>query len=102
MKPYRLFVQGKNFLIKKNSKVMRYGFTQNMFVEADSPSQAKLIAIATTKLDKELKEITLNSESDPPQINVETFWELDVLDDISDIDTNRNFFVEKRWWQFWR
>ena len=102
MKRYRLLVKGRNFLIHNDGKAKKHGFDQNMIIEADSPKKAKLIAIATIKLDKELKEITLKSESNPPQVHVETFWELDVLEDISDIDTNRSFFIEKRWWQFWK
>ena len=101
MTQYRVLIKGNNYLINKDGKTKKYGFSQNMFIEADSSQKAKLIAIATIKLDKELEAITLNSESDPPQVWVDTFWELDVLDDISSIDTNRNYFREK-WWQFWK
>ena len=101
MTQYRVLIKGNNYLINKDGKTKKYGFSQNMFIEADSSQKAKLIAIATIKLDKELGAITLNSESDPPQVWVDTSWELDVLDDISSIDTNRNYFREK-WWQFWK
>ena len=102
MKRYRLLVKGRNFRMNHDGKLKKYGFVQNMFVEADTPSKAKLIAVATTKVDKELNGKILNSESDPPHVYVETFWELDVLDNINNLDTHRHFFVEKRWWQFWK
>ena len=88
--------------MNNDGRPKKHGFIQNMLVEADSHSKAKLIAIATTRVDKELNDKTLNSESNPPHIYVETFWELDVLDNVNDIDTDRHFFIEKKWWQFWK
>ncbi len=102
MKRYRILLKGNNFLMNTNGKPRKHGFHQNLVIEADSPKKAKLIALATTRLDKELKGILLNKESDPPEIRVDTFWELDVLENVNDLDTERHYYVEKRWWQFWK
>ena len=39
-------MNGRNFLIDINGKPKKHGFYQNIVVEADSPKQAELLAIA--------------------------------------------------------
>jgi len=102
MKKYRLLLKGRNFLINDDGKHKKHGFHQNVFVDADSPRQAELSAISKIWHDKELKQITLNPDDDPPAIQLDTIWELDILDDVSQVETGRTFFIEKnKWWKFW-
>ena len=103
MHKYRLLMRGGNFLLNRDGKQKRYGFYQNVVIVAGSPRQAKLLAISKIWHDRELEKITLNAKDDPPKIQLETLWELDILDDVSKIESNRTFFPdEKKWWQFWK
>lgn len=102
MKKYRLLLNGKNFLLKRDGKTQKYGFYQNMFIEADSPKQAERMAFTKIWHDKELTSITLNNKNDPPKVKLETFWELDVLYYAKQLETGRTYYLEKRWWQFWK
>jgi hypothetical protein len=102
MKRYRLLIRGQNFLINSDGKTQKCGFTQNMFIEADNPKQAETKVLVKMKFDQGLKALTLNTEDDPPKIALDTFWELDILDEVSGINEERVFYPEKKWWQFWR
>ena len=81
-------MRGRNFLININGKTKKYGFFQNLVVDANNPKQAKLLGIAKVRHDDELNQVTLNPSDDPPIILVDTFWELDVLDDVEQLDFN--------------
>ncbi|HOO47056.1 MAG TPA: hypothetical protein PLM29_12545 [Deltaproteobacteria bacterium] len=102
MKRYRLLMHGRNYLISTNGKPAKQGFFQNLIIEAESPQKACLLAKARITHDRELRGITLNTKKDPPVVELDTFWELDVLDDVGHIGPERTFYLEKRWWQFWR
>jgi hypothetical protein len=102
MKKYRLLMKGRNFLINADGKQEKHGFHQNIFIDADSPRQAELSAASTIWHDEELQKAILNPEDDPPVIQLDTIWELDILDDVSQVETGRTFFIEKKkWWKFW-
>jgi len=102
MKKYRLLIHGRNFLIDVDGKPKKQGFYQNVFIYAVHPKQAELLV--TTKIwhDKDLKKLILNKKKDPPKIFLETFWELDTVDFPGQIESDRTFYIEKKWWQFWR
>jgi hypothetical protein len=103
MKKYRLLMNGKNFLLSTDDgKKHKHGFYQNMFIEADSPKQAERMALTKIWHDKELMAITLNKKNDPPQIHLETFWELDELHYAKYLETGRTFYLQKKWWQIWK
>ncbi|HIJ78287.1 MAG: hypothetical protein OEY01_03145 [Desulfobulbaceae bacterium] len=102
MKKYRLLINGQNFLIESDGKPRKHGFYQNFFIEAANPKQAELIVTSRLWHDKELTKITLNKKKDPPRIKLCTFWELDILNYVGKLNTDRNFYLEKRWWQFWK
>ena len=102
MKKYRLLINGRNFLIEIDGKPQKQGFYQNFFIEATSPKQAELIVTSRLWHDKALKKITLNKEKNPPKIKLETFWELDVINYVGQHTSDRTFYIEKRWWQFWK
>lgn len=95
-------MNGRNYLISINGKPKKQGFFQNIIIEAESPQKACLLAKAKITHDRELKEVTLNPRNDPPVVELDTFWELDVLDDVDNLKSGRTFYLEKRWWQFWK
>lgn len=102
MKNYKLLMNGRNFLISTNGKAKKHGFYQHIVIEAESPQKAGLLARARITHDSALKEITLNTENDPPVVQLHTFWELDVADEVGELEQGRTFYLEKKWWQFWK
>ena len=96
-------MHGQNFLINRDGRPERYGFYQNIFLEAETLQQAELLVTSKIWHDKELKGITLNSKSDPPKISLDTYWEQDNFDYVGKhLSPDRTFYREKKWWQFWR
>ena len=95
-------MNGRNYLIETNGKPKKNGFYQIIDIEADTPQRAGLLAKARITHDKELIEATLNPKKDPPVVHLHTFLELDIADDVEDADFDRIFYLEKKWWQFWR
>jgi hypothetical protein len=102
MKRYRLLMVGRNYLIQSDGKPRKHGFRQQLVIQADGPKAALQMAVARLRLDAELGAMTLNKADDPPQVDLDTLWEMDLLDDPDDLPTDRTFFLEKRWWQFWK
>jgi hypothetical protein len=102
MKRYRLLMVGRNYLIQRDGKPRKHGFRQHVVLQADGPKQARQMAIARLRLDAELGSMTLNEASDPPEVDLDTLWEMDILDDPEDVPPGRTFYIEKRWWQFWK
>ena len=95
-------MNGRNFLISANGKPRKHGFYQNIIIEAETPQRAGLLARAKIIHNKELKEMTLNTKKDPPVVHLHTFWELDIVEDVDDLELGRTFYREKKWWQFWK
>jgi hypothetical protein len=102
MKKYRLLMNGSNYLMTVDGKIVRQGFFQNMVIEADSPKQAERQAISRIWHDAELQTQTRNLPKNAPKVTLHTFWELDVAYDDARIDMDRTFYLEKRWWEFWK
>lgn len=102
MKRYRLLMHGRNFLLDRDGKIGRYGFYQNFFLEARDLDQARRLVASKIWHDKELTGLILNPANDPPEINLETYWELDHFDYVGKhLTTDRTFYKDKRWWRFW-
>ena len=95
-------MNGRNYLMKVDGKKRKQGFYQNIFLEADDPAQAESLAVAKIRFNKDLNEAVLNSDDDPPRINLDTIWELDDFNEVEDLDAGRTFYTEKKWWQFWK
>jgi hypothetical protein len=102
MKRYRLLMVGRNYLIQMDGKPQKHSFQQQLVLQADGPKQARQMAIARLRLDAELGAMTLNEAGDPPEVDLDTLWEMDILDDPEDVPAGRTFYIEKRWWQFWK
>lgn len=102
MKRYRLLMNGCNYLMDVDGKIVRQGFFQNMIIKAISPKQAELQAVSRIWHDTELQALTLNPPNTPPKVTLHIIWELDVDYDESRIDMERTFYPEKKWWEFWK
>jgi len=79
LKKYRLFIEGKNFDIKNEGKVIRTGFFTNRYIEATDHSSAESIALDLIR--KELKGLILNDESNPPLMFIKENEELTSFED---------------------
>ena len=95
-------MNGRNYLMSFDGKERKQGFYQNMFLEADNPEQAETLAAAKIRFNRELNEAALNPKDDPPRICLDTIWELDDFNDVENLVADRTFYVEKKWWQFWK
>ena len=102
MKKYRLLMNGSNYLMAVDDKTVRQGFFQNMIIKADGPRQAERQAVSRIWHDMELQRLTLNPPKNLPKVSLHTLWELGVAYDDSRIDMDRTFYLEKRWWEFWK
>ena len=102
MKKYHLLMNGQNFLVDMEGKLAKHGFFQNFFIEAESPEQAEQLAVQKIRGDEDLKAITRNGEADPPLIALEEMRELASSDGIETVQSGKVWFLEKKWWQFWK
>jgi hypothetical protein len=102
MKNYRLLMNGKNFLFNVDGKILKHGFYEHIVIQADSPRQAETLATAKIRFNKDLQKQTLNGNDDPPVIALDTIWELNHVDDDKGFDAKRDFYIEKKWWAFWK
>lgn len=76
MKKYKVFLQGKNFLISIDKKIQKYGFYTTRFVEANDEKEAENKSVDLIRDDPELRQSVLNDKDDPPTIYMETIDEL--------------------------
>ena len=95
-------MNGQNYLMRFDGKERKQGFFQNIFLDADNPGQAESLAVAKIRFNKNLNEAVLNGKDDPPRIVLDTIWELDDFNDVENLEADRSFYIEKRWWQFWK
>jgi hypothetical protein len=101
MAAYRAMVEGRNLLLGIDGKVRRCGFYQTVFLQCTDPSEVESIAVRAVKGDIELNQMTRNDLGDPPMLYLDGFEE---IDDSEPLPTakGRSYYVEKRWWQFWK
>ncbi len=102
MNKYQLLLNGQNFLVDMDGKIAKHGFFQNFFIEALSPEQAETIAVQKIRENKDLKAITMNPIDDPPVIVLEEMHELESFDKDNTMESGKAWFLEKKWWQFWK
>jgi len=101
MAAYRAMIEGRNFLLDIDGKVRRCGFYQTVFLECADPSEVEPAAVQVVKGDAELKQLAKNEQSDPPMLFLDSFEELDGAESLPTAK-GRSYYVEKRWWQFWK
>ena len=85
MRKFEVCIRGTNFRIKgKDGKTRKNGFYAARFVEANDISTAVEKTIASFRAD--LKEVVMNSDSDPPAMKVEEADEVYYFQDSMDIN----------------
>ena len=101
MAAYRAMVEGKNVLLSQGGKVSRHGFFQTVFVMAPDVASAEAAALSIVKGDEALRAQTLNAANDPPILYVESLYDAEG-DEVPDSPRGRTYYLEKKWWQFWK
>jgi hypothetical protein len=71
MSHYRVFLRGENFLLRVDDQPTRMGFYTTRFVEAESPEEAELAAVALLRTDEWLRASVLNEASDRPVMHAD-------------------------------
>ena len=95
-------MKGSNFLIRREGKLRKYGFYQNILIAAEDENRAEILAAEKIKNNDELMQLVQNHENDPPIISLQTISEIDSFDNAFKVNSKRLFYIEKRWWQFWK
>jgi hypothetical protein len=101
MPKYRAMIEGRNFLLNLEGRTRRFGFYQTVFVESAGPDEAEADAIAHVRADTELQQMARNERSDPPMLYLDALYELEGAEPLPSRE-GRTYYVEKKWWQFWR
>lgn len=86
MKKFRVLVNGRNLLAEVEGERKRMGFYTSVYVEAFTPEDAGLRAIAFIREDAHLRGIALNDVNDP--LNLTT-------DGVEEMETFRGVFLPR-------
>ncbi len=95
MNKYRVFIEGKNFLIEFDDKPKNTGFFTTRYVEAVDSAEAENKAIELIKNDSDLRSTILNEPNDPPKMYVEEIEELASFEGFEIPGTGYTFFEEE-------
>ena len=76
MKHYRVFIHGKNFLLRFGGKPKKVGFYTTRVVEATDEKAAENAAVLTLRQRQSLRDVVLNDRTDPPLMFVEEITEV--------------------------
>ena len=77
MHNYLLLINGRNFLIERNGKLRKYGFFQNLYIEAPDRKSAEAMATEKIRQSDVLIKDARNNDDDPPMILVTSITEVD-------------------------
>lgn len=80
MPKYRVFIQGRNFLIAGPDGEAKHGFYTARFMEAPNPQAAEDAAIAQLRARDSLREIVRNRDDDPPMMYVTEIDEIEAFE----------------------
>jgi hypothetical protein len=81
MKKFRVFVQGKNYLMRVDGNTpCKFGFYTTAFVEACNAEQAEDAAVELLHNDFKLRDACENEISDPPIIEIDSIEEIHSFD----------------------
>ena len=94
MKKYRVFLQGKNFLLNIDDKTEKIGFYTTRFVEANDELEAENKSVELIRNDPQLRQLVLNEKDDPPTIYQEDIEELSDFDGIKTPGAGYTFYPE--------
>ncbi len=89
---YKVFIEGKNFIIRSDDGVDTLGFYATRFIKAYSVSKAEQKSMDLIR--KELKGIVLNEKDDPPILFIEEIDELESFGEYPVPGTGFTWFKE--------
>jgi hypothetical protein len=69
MSQYKVFIQGRNYLLRIDTEIRRVGFFTTRWIDSSDTENAKIQAIEL--IQNELRDLVLNEESNPPTLLVE-------------------------------
>ena len=93
MPHYRVKLEGKNFRLPLEGKVMKLGFLTTRLVESRDEAQAELDAVQLIRKNEALAGV-LNERSDPPMIYCEDIEEIEPFDAASVVQQGLIFYPE--------
>lgn len=78
MKHYRVFIHGKNFLLRSAGQPTKVAFYTTRVVQAADEKAAENAAVETLRQRQSLRDVVLNDRTDPPLMYVEQITEVAV------------------------
>ena len=78
---YKVFIEGKNFLVKQGKESGKVRFETARYVEAENRDQAEKFGIDKVRSDNYLRGSVANLKEDPPLLFVTAITEVDSLKD---------------------
>ena len=94
-KKFKVLIHGKNYLIRVDESTRKHGFYTTVFVEARNSEEAESIAVEMLKTDSKLLNMSINSESDPPSLSVESTNEIGTFENCRIPRTGLVLYIEK-------
>jgi hypothetical protein len=96
LKKFKVFVHGKNYLIREaGNSPRKLGFYTTAFVEACNAEQAEAVALELLRNDSKLRDASENQASDPPRIKIESIEEIQSFDGCNLPRMGLAFYVER-------
>ncbi len=77
MRKFKVFVEGRNFLIDGPDGTDRYAFCTTRLIDADNEDDAELRAVEALRANQSLREVVRNEQDNPPMMYVTEIEELD-------------------------
>jgi hypothetical protein len=94
MKWYKVFVNGRNFLLDAEGEIKKCGFYTTRWVEALGAQEAEEKAISMLVDEPRLRAAVMNEDFDRPTMHVESVEELDLPEDATPPTPGLALYVE--------
>lgn len=94
MNQYKVFVEGRNFLIAGTDGEAKRGFFTTRFVEAADVEDAEGAAVEQLRARQDLHDLTRNRPDDPPRLFVLEIEELHSFDGLMSSDQGLVWYPE--------
>ena len=94
MNKYRVFLNGRNFLVDLGDGLASHGFYTTRFVEANAPDEAELKAVDSVRRREEIKPLLRNLPDAPPMLFAEEIEEIDTFEGIETLEQGITWYAE--------
>lgn len=94
MRKYQVKVEGRNFLIDIDGRLIKHGFFTTRFVEAADPASAETEAVQKMRRTQWLRDLVRNDPDDPPTLHIHEITEVDSFDGIGDVEAGATWYAE--------